>query len=84
MSLRAATLAAGRSDPSRRRHILYVGDGVASVGHRSTAVITAEAARLAEEAGVTITTVGIGADADADALETALPRRSTRRSVPST
>ncbi len=81
MSLRAATLAAGRSDPSRRRHILYVGDGVASVGHRSTAVITAEAARLAEEAGVTITTVGIGADADAVTLA-AIARAAGGHHVP--
>ena len=41
-------------------------------------------AQSLERSGIALMGPAIGAAADADALETALPRRSTRRSVPST
>jgi len=53
---------------TRDRWVLYVGDGMSSVGHRRAAAISSETAVLAREAGVSVTTVGIGGDADAVAL----------------
>ena len=41
-------------------------------------------AQSLERSGIALMGPAIGAAADADALETALPRRSTRRSVPPT
>jgi hypothetical protein len=51
-----------------RRWIVYVGDGLASAGHRRTGALAAEAAAIARRAGAAITAVGIGGDADAAAL----------------
>src|SRR5690606_22457726 len=59
---------AGDHQPGRRVHVIYVGDGVASVGHRSTGALASEAERLASSARVAFTTVGIGGDADSTAL----------------
>jgi len=50
--------------------VLYVGDGMSSVGYRRLADLRAESARIAAVARVSISTVGIGGDADASALAT--------------
>ncbi|HTM20071.1 MAG TPA: hypothetical protein VL172_06185, partial [Kofleriaceae bacterium] len=52
----------------RERTIVYVGDGLASAGHRRTGALAAEAAAVARRAGAAITAVGIGGDADVAAL----------------
>ncbi|HUH01440.1 MAG TPA: VIT domain-containing protein, partial [Kofleriaceae bacterium] len=59
---------AGNAVAGRERFVVYVGDGMASVGPRRTVDLAAEAARLARETGVAITTTAIGGDADADTL----------------
>ncbi len=51
----------------RSAWVIYVGDGLASIGHRRPAAISAEVAQMAER-GVSFSTVGIGGDADATAL----------------
>ncbi|HEU5057482.1 MAG TPA: VIT domain-containing protein, partial [Kofleriaceae bacterium] len=50
--------------------VLYVGDGMPSVGYRRLSDLRAESAAIAERARVSISTVGIGGDADASALAT--------------
>ena len=50
--------------------VLYVGDGMPSVGYRRLADLRAEAAAIAARARVSIGTVGIGGDADTSALAT--------------
>jgi tetratricopeptide (TPR) repeat protein len=69
-SLRLAARAAnqGTTDASREVHVLYVGDGVASVGHRAAGALAEEAEQVATRERVSITTVGIGGDADTVAL----------------
>jgi hypothetical protein len=62
---RAAELPA---DPSREVHVIYVGDGVASVGHRAAGTLGEIAAEVADARHVSFTTVGIGQDADTVAL----------------
>lgn len=66
-SLRAAAHLPGR-DAARDVHVLYIGDGVASAGHRTAGALAEEAAQIATHENVTITTVGIGGDADTVAL----------------
>jgi len=56
------------NDKTRDRWVLYVGDGMGSVGYRRAAALSAETTALASATGVNITTVGIGGDADAVAL----------------
>jgi len=56
------------TDPSREVHVIYVGDGVASVGHRAAGTLGEIAAEVASARNVAITTVGIGQDADTVAL----------------
>jgi hypothetical protein len=69
-SLRLAARAAnqGTTDASREVHVIYVGDGVASVGHRAAGALAEEAEQIATRERVSITTVGIGGDADTVAL----------------
>src|SRR4029079_13935662 len=57
-------------DDDRDLWVLYVGDGMPSVGYRRLADLRAESARIAASARVAISTVGIGGDADASALAT--------------
>ncbi|AKF10536.1 FecR domain-containing protein [Sandaracinus amylolyticus] len=64
----ASRAGSAQRETSRRVHVIYVGDGVASAGHRSTAALSSEAERLATSAHVAFTTVGIGGDADATSL----------------
>lgn len=52
----------------RAMHVLYIGDGIASVGHRAAGALAFEAERIAERERVTFTTVGIGNDADSVVL----------------
>jgi tetratricopeptide (TPR) repeat protein len=63
---RAGNLAR-RDRGDRDPWVVYVGDGIASIGHRRPAAIAEAVAAIAER-GVSFTTVGIGADADAVAL----------------
>jgi Mg-chelatase subunit ChlD/tetratricopeptide (TPR) repeat protein len=58
-----------RSD-DRDVWVLYVGDGMPSVGYRRMADLRAESAAIAGRARVSISTVGIGGDADTSALAT--------------
>jgi len=58
----------GKRNPDRDVRILYIGDGSPSIGPRSTASLAAEAQALGNDAGMTLTTVGIGGDADATNL----------------
>jgi ferric-dicitrate binding protein FerR (iron transport regulator)/tetratricopeptide (TPR) repeat protein len=68
-SLRAGLRALdGKRGAGRTLRLVYVGDGLATVGHRRPASIAAEATALAQDRTVSISTVGIGADADAAVL----------------
>jgi tetratricopeptide (TPR) repeat protein len=65
----AARLAnSGSTEASREVHVIYVGDGVASVGHRAAGALAEQAEQIAARERVAITTVGIGGDADTVAL----------------
>ncbi|MBI2897969.1 MAG: TonB family protein [Deltaproteobacteria bacterium] len=67
LSLRVASRVLGaerRQD--RPARVVYVGDGVATVGHRGLAAIEAEVAALARD--VSVTAVAVGGDADTQAL----------------
>ncbi len=55
-------------DDDRDLWVLYIGDGMSSVGYRRLADLRAESARIAASARVSISAVGIGGDADASAL----------------
>ena len=67
-TLRRATELPASSGPPREVHVVYVGDGVASVGHRAAGTLGEIAAEVARTRSVSITTVGIGQDADTVAL----------------
>ena len=77
---RAAELPPGLS-AGREVRVLYVGDGVASVGHRAASTLADIAGEVARSRNVTITTVGIGQDADTVALA-AIARASGGHYVP--
>ncbi|MBN1652604.1 MAG: FecR domain-containing protein, partial [Deltaproteobacteria bacterium] len=57
-----------KMQPERDVRLIYLGDGVASVGHRKTPSLVTEAKLIAADPRVTITTIGVGYDADALAL----------------
>ena len=70
-SIAEAVRAGGRGDRSenRRLQVLYVGDGIASVGPRRLASLRGEMETLVEgRSDVAISTVGIGGDADTRSL----------------
>lgn len=68
-TMRAAARAGGSAGRgSRSVHVLYFGDGVASVGHRGAGALASEAERIADREHVALTTVGIGGDADSVVL----------------
>jgi tetratricopeptide (TPR) repeat protein len=69
-TMRSAASAAGAASGRQQHsvHVVYVGDGIASVGHRRAGTLAAEAGRIAQSAHVAFTTVGIGADADSQVL----------------
>jgi Mg-chelatase subunit ChlD len=68
-SLRAGVHALdGQRAADRALRVVYVGDGLASVGTRRVASIAAEAESLARDPAVRLTTVGIGGDADTQIL----------------
>ena len=55
----------GKRHPDRAVRVVYVGDGVASVGHRSAAGLSSSVEELVgDDPMLTFTTVGIGGDAD--------------------
>ncbi len=56
------------TDGGREVHVIYVGDGVASVGHRAAGTLGTIASEVADARHVSFTTVGIGQDADTVAL----------------
>jgi Mg-chelatase subunit ChlD/tetratricopeptide (TPR) repeat protein len=60
----------GQRAAERALRVIYVGDGLASVGTRRVASIAAEAESLARDPAVRLTTVGIGGDADTQILAT--------------
>ncbi len=64
----AASALEGKRDAARDVHVLYLGDGVASVGNRTAGALASRARSLARSAHVSFTTVGVGADADMTAL----------------
>jgi ferric-dicitrate binding protein FerR (iron transport regulator)/Mg-chelatase subunit ChlD/tetratricopeptide (TPR) repeat protein len=72
----AAALAAAALPPRERDgqavprevHVVYVGDGLATVGPRRAAALADEAAEVSRRSGASITTVGIGGDADGQIL----------------
>lgn len=68
-------------DAAREVHVIYVGDGVASVGHRAAGALAEEAEQIATRENVAITTVGIGGDADTVALS-AIARAGRGHYVP--
>ncbi|MBL4637125.1 MAG: FecR domain-containing protein [Kofleriaceae bacterium] len=57
-----------QSSDKRERVIVYIGDGVASMGHRSLAVLGDTARELRAQYNTSFTTVAIGADSDSRAL----------------
>ncbi len=65
-AMRSAVRAiADKRNPERDVRVLYVGDGIASVGHRRASSLSAEVADLvADDGQLSFTTVGIGGDAD--------------------
>ncbi len=71
-SLREASHVAGRAPTSgedaRDVHVVYVGDGIASMGHRGMSALRTAAEGLVTSEHVALTTVGIGEEADATAL----------------
>ena len=62
-----ASARSGGQGSDRELHLVYVGDGAASVGHRRAGSLGAEMRSLFE-GKAQLTTVGIGQDADAPAL----------------
>ncbi|MDW8363323.1 MAG: VIT domain-containing protein [Myxococcales bacterium] len=81
-AMRAAARALARFESSEREvRVIYVGDGIASVGHRRASMVAA--AELSRATGVSFTTVGIGTDADA-ALLRAVARAGGGHFVPYT
>ncbi len=68
LRLAARVANSGTRDATRDVHVIYVGDGVASVGHRAAGALAEEAELVANREHVSITTVGIGGDADTVAL----------------
>lgn len=52
----------------RERVVVYIGDGVASMGHRSLSVVSQSIGALRKSYDTTFTTVAIGADADSRTL----------------
>lgn len=68
LRLAARVATQGGHDATRDVHVVYVGDGVASVGHRAAGALAQEAEGIARQNHLSITTVGIGGDADAVAL----------------
>jgi Mg-chelatase subunit ChlD len=72
-ALREAAEVARRAeegDGGRDAHVLYIGDGVPSAGHRRPSSLAAEVRALVERGSPTVGSVGIGADADATVLAT--------------
>jgi TonB family protein len=64
----AASLLDPHRAPDRDVRVLYVGDGLASAGHRRLGAVASVVRDLARQANVTFTTVGVGGDADTAAL----------------
>jgi len=65
-ALRAGAVALeGKRQPDRSVHVIYVGDGMASVGHRRPSSVSAEVSALATDPRLSFSTVGVGGDADA-------------------
>lgn len=59
-----------KKSDKRERVVVYIGDGVASMGHRSLAVLSDSATELRVKHNTSFTTVAIGADSDSRALGT--------------
>ena len=71
---------AAKALEGRNVHLVYVGDGLASVGPRDNAELVARASDLAK-AGTRLTTVGVGSDSDGRTLAQ-LARAGGGRHVP--
>lgn len=71
-TLREASHVTGRApttgEDARDVHVVYVGDGIASMGHRGLSALRTAAEGLVTSERVVLTTVGIGEEADATAL----------------
>jgi hypothetical protein len=55
-------------DTSRDVHVVYIGDGIASVGHRGAGAIATATESFAESEHVSFTTLGVGQEADSVTL----------------
>lgn len=66
-TLENASRSASHAD-GRKPRIIYIGDGIATVGHRRAGAIAAQVEALSRSEDVTFTTVGIGGDSDTMAL----------------
>ncbi len=82
-TLGVASRAVKASDRSSDRdvRVIYVGDGLASVGHREASALAARAHTLAARDHVSFTTVGLGGDAD-NVVLAAIARASGGQHVP--
>lgn len=65
----------------RALELVYVGDGISTVGYRRVSALSAEVRELATKSDVRVSTVGIGGDADALALS-AIARAGAGHYVP--
>ena len=63
-TMREAVAVGQRNRNARELHVVYIGDGSATTGHRRAASIANDVAALAASASTTFTTIGIGSDAD--------------------
>jgi len=63
-AMREAVTIGQRNRNARELHVVYIGDGSATTGHRRAASIANDVAALAASAAATFTTIGIGSDAD--------------------
>ena len=70
-SLRTAIASAPRDrEAGTELRVLYIGDGMSTVGHRTPGALAEQVKRLRDtHPGLVISTVGIGGDADSAALE---------------
>jgi hypothetical protein len=79
-SLSRAAELAGQASGDRARRVIYVGDGMASTGHRRASSLAAEVRDLASDT-LSISTVGVGGDSDTQSLA-AIARAGNGHYVP--
>jgi len=65
-ALRQAT--GSPADPERERHVLYIGDGRSSVGHRLPSTVGPMVQEIAQRSSSEVSALGVGEDADSRVL----------------